>query len=84
MEKSPNQIRSVEESPQEKTPPQVEKLAEGFSPLEKFEGFSPEGFSPQSDSCKGFSPGSNLCTCNVVYCFINGYCSFVLVTHFII
>ena len=42
--------------------PQVEKLAEGFSPLEKFEGFSPEGFSPQSDTCEGFSPGSRSST----------------------
>ena len=36
--------------------PQTAKLADGFSPQEKFEGFSPEGFSPQSDSAEGFSP----------------------------
>ena len=38
--------------------PQVAKLAEGFSPLEKLEGFSPTGFSPLSFSSEGFSPRS--------------------------
>ena len=31
----------------------------GFSPLEKFQGFSPESFSPQSNSGEGFSTSHN-------------------------
>ena len=40
--------------------PQPAKLAERFSPQAKFQGFSPEGFSPQSHSSDGCSMDSYL------------------------
>ena len=37
--------------------PHAPKYGEGFSPQETFEGFSPEGFSPESSFCEVFFPG---------------------------